>query len=98
MNPKVPDHGRVRRQRRSRQFLGFKMGGLRTGDQYRHDAAIKAKRLCGPFAWKEPRTSPASGRKRSRRRTRRKAELGGLANTQPKPKSGPFPSARCGDL
>ena len=58
-----------------------------------HDAAINAKvRLCGPFAWRDRPdfTCFQSGSETAAIAKGVAAELGPLANTQPKPAVGPF--------
>jgi 2-keto-3-deoxy-L-rhamnonate aldolase RhmA len=58
-----------------------------------HDAAIKAgKRLCGPFAWRDRPdfTCFQAGSETAAIARGVAAELGNLANTQPKPEVGPF--------
>jgi 2-keto-3-deoxy-L-rhamnonate aldolase RhmA len=76
-------------------FSGFRQG---TPDYERainivHDAAIKAKvRLCGPFAWRDrPDFTCFQGASETAAIARGvAAELGPLANTQPRPEVGPF--------
>jgi 2-keto-3-deoxy-L-rhamnonate aldolase RhmA len=76
-------------------FSGFRQG---TPDYERainivHDAAIKARvRLCGPFAWRDrPDFTCFQGGSETAAIARGvAAELGPLANTQPKPEVGPF--------
>lgn len=76
-------------------FSGFRQG---TPDYERainivHDAAIKANvRLCGPFAWRDRPdfTCFQNGSETAAIGRGVAAELGNLANTQPKPESGPF--------
>ena len=58
-----------------------------------HDAAIKAgKRLCGPIAWRDRPdfTCFQAGSETAAIARGAAAELGPLANTQPKPEVGPF--------
>jgi 2-keto-3-deoxy-L-rhamnonate aldolase RhmA len=63
-----------------------------------HDAALNAKvRLCGPLAWRNRPdfTCFQAGTEVAAIRRGVTAELGDLANTQPKPDVGPFaPAAR----
>src|SRR6185295_511812 len=76
-------------------FSGFRQG---TPDYERainivHDAAIKASvRLCGPFAWRDrPDFTCFQNASETANIARgAAAELGNLANTQPKPEVGPF--------
>jgi len=76
-------------------FSGFRQG---TPDYERainivHDAAIKAgKRLCGPFAWRDRPdfTCFQAGSETAAIARGVADELGKLANTQGKPKVGPF--------
>src|SRR5438552_8390339 len=76
-------------------FSGYRQG---TPDYERainivHDAALKAgKRLCGPFAWRDPPdfTCLQAGSETAAIARGVAAELGPLANTQPKPEVGPF--------
>ena len=76
-------------------FSGYRQG---TPDYERainivHDAAIKAKvRLCGPFAWRDRPdfTCFQSGSEVAAIARGVAAELGPLANTQPKPEVGPY--------
>src|SRR5688572_6068712 len=76
-------------------FSGFRQG---TPDYERvinivHDAAINAKvRLCGPLAWRNRPdfTCFQAGTEVAAIRRGVAAELGDLANTQPKPEAGPF--------
>jgi 2-keto-3-deoxy-L-rhamnonate aldolase RhmA len=80
-------------------FSGFKQGDpdYERAINIVHDAAIKAgKRLCGPLAWKDrPDFTCFQGGSETAAIARGvKAELGDLANTQPKPEVGPFASAR----
>ena len=80
-------------------FSGFKMGDpdYERAINIVHDAAIKAgKRLCGPFAWKDRPdfTCFQAGNETAAIARGARAELGDLANTQPKPEGGPFASAR----
>jgi 2-keto-3-deoxy-L-rhamnonate aldolase RhmA len=82
-------------------FSGYRQG---TPDYERvinivHDAALAAKvRLCGPLAWRERPdfTCFQAGTEIAAIRRGVTAELGNLANTQPKPEVGPFaaPAAR----
>jgi 2-keto-3-deoxy-L-rhamnonate aldolase RhmA len=79
-------------------FSGFRQG---TPDYERainivHDAAIKAKvRLCGPLAWRDRPdfTCFQAGSETAAIARGVAAELGPLANTQPKPEVGPFAAA-----
>jgi len=79
-------------------FSGYRQG---TPDYERainivHDAAIKAGvRLCGPFAWRDRPdfTCFQAGRETAAIARGVAAELGPLANTQPKPEVGPFAAA-----
>jgi 2-keto-3-deoxy-L-rhamnonate aldolase RhmA len=80
-------------------FSGFKQGDpdYERAINIVHDAAIKAgKRLCGPFAWKDRPdfTCFQAGNETAAIARGARAELGDLANTQPKPEVGPFASAR----
>jgi 2-keto-3-deoxy-L-rhamnonate aldolase RhmA len=80
-------------------FSGFKQGDpdYERAINIVHDAAIKAgKRLCGPLAWKDrPDFTCFQGGNETAAIARGvRAELGDLANTQPKPEVGPFASAR----
>ena len=80
-------------------FSGFKQGDpdYERAINIVHDAAIKAgKRLCGPLAWKDrPDFTCFQGGNETAAIARGvKAELGDLANTQPKPEVGPFASAK----
>ena len=76
-------------------FSGYRQG---TPDYERainivHDAALKAnKRLCGPFAWRDRPdfTCFQAGSETAAIARGVAAELGPLANTQPKPEVGPF--------
>jgi len=76
-------------------FSGFRQG---TPDYERainivHDAAIKAnKRLCGPLAWRDRPyfTCFQAGSETAAIAKGVAAELGPLANTQPKPEVGPY--------
>ena len=76
-------------------FSGYRQG---TPDYERainivHDAAIKAGvRLCGPFAWRDRPdfTCFQAGSETAAIARGVAAELGPLANTQPKPEVGPF--------
>src|SRR5499427_6229549 len=76
-------------------FSGFRQG---TPDYERainivHDAAIKAGvRLCGPLAWRDRPdfTCFQAGSETAAIAAGVKAELGPLANTQPKPEVGPY--------
>jgi 2-keto-3-deoxy-L-rhamnonate aldolase RhmA len=76
-------------------FSGYRQG---TPDYERainivHDAAFKAgKRLCGPFAWRDRPdfTCFQAGSETAAIARGVAAELGNLANTQPKPAVGPF--------
>jgi 2-keto-3-deoxy-L-rhamnonate aldolase RhmA len=76
-------------------FSGYRQG---TPDYERainivHDAALKAgKRLCGPFAWRDrPDFTCFQAASETAAIARGvAAELGTLANTQPKPEVGPF--------
>jgi 2-keto-3-deoxy-L-rhamnonate aldolase RhmA len=76
-------------------FSGFRQG---TPDYERainivHDAAIKAGvRLCGPFAWRDRPDFSCfqAGSETALIARGAAAELGPLANTQPKPEVGPF--------
>jgi 2-keto-3-deoxy-L-rhamnonate aldolase RhmA len=76
-------------------FSGFRQG---TPDYERainivHDATIKARiRLCGPFAWRDRPdfTCFQAGSETAAIGRGVAAELGPLANTQPKPEVGPF--------
>jgi len=76
-------------------FSGYRQG---TPDYERainivHDAAIKAGvRLCGPFAWRDRPdfTCFQAGSEAAAIARGVAAELGPLANTQPKPEVGPF--------
>jgi 2-keto-3-deoxy-L-rhamnonate aldolase RhmA len=76
-------------------FSGYRQG---TPDYERainivHDAAFKAgKRLCGPFAWRDrPDFTCFQAASETAAIARGvAAELGNLANTQPKPEVGPF--------
>ena len=76
-------------------FSGYRQG---TSDYERainivHDAAIKAGvRLCGPFAWRDRPdfTCFQAGSEAAAIARGVAAELGPLANTQPKPEVGPF--------
>lgn len=76
-------------------FSGFRQG---TPDYARainivHDAAINARvRLCGPFAWRDRPdfTCFQAGSETAAIARGAAAELGPLANTQPKPDVGPF--------
>jgi 2-keto-3-deoxy-L-rhamnonate aldolase RhmA len=80
-------------------FTGYKQG---TPDYERainivHDAAIKAKvRLCGPLAWRDRPdfTCFQAGSETAAIARGAAAELGPLANTQPKPEVGPFSTTR----
>jgi 2-keto-3-deoxy-L-rhamnonate aldolase RhmA len=79
-------------------FSGYRQG---TPDYERainivHDAAIKAGvRLCGPFAWRDRPdfTCFQAGSETAAIARGVAAELGPLANTQPKPEVGPFAAA-----
>ena len=79
-------------------FSGYRQG---TPDYERainivHDAAIKArKRLCGPFAWRDRPdfTCFQAGSETAAIARGVAAELGPLANTQPKPEVGPYAKA-----
>ena len=76
-------------------FSGFKQGDpdYERAINIVHDAAIKAgKRLCGPLAWKDRPdfTCFQAGNEIAAIARGAKAELGDLANTQPKPEVGPF--------
>jgi 2-keto-3-deoxy-L-rhamnonate aldolase RhmA len=65
-----------------------------------HDAAIKANvRLCGPFAWRDRPdfTCFQAGSETAAIARGVAAELGPLANTQPKPEVGPFAVAASGE-
>jgi 2-keto-3-deoxy-L-rhamnonate aldolase RhmA len=80
-------------------FSGFKQGDpdYERAINIVHDATIKAgKRLCGPLAWKDRPdfTCFQAGNEIAAIARGVKAELGDLANTQPKPEVGPFASAR----
>ncbi len=80
-------------------FSGFKQGDpdYERAINIVHDAAIKAgKRLCGPLAWKDRPdfTCFQAGNEMAAIARGVRAELGDLANTQPKPEVGPFASAR----
>jgi 2-keto-3-deoxy-L-rhamnonate aldolase RhmA len=76
-------------------FSGFRQG---TPDYERainivHDAAIKARvRLCGPLAWRDRPdfTCFQAGSETAAIARGAAAELGPLANTQPKPEVGPY--------
>ena len=76
-------------------FTGFRQG---TPDYERainivHDAAIKAKvRHCGPFAWRDRADFSCfqAGSETANIARGAAAELGDLANTQPKVEAGPF--------
>ncbi len=76
-------------------FTGYRQG---TPDYERainivHDAAIKARvRLCGPLAWRDRPdfTCFQAGSETAAIARGAAAELGSLANTQPKPEEGPF--------
>ena len=76
-------------------FSGFRQG---TPDYERainivHDAAINAHvRLCGPFAWRDRPDFSCfqAGSETAAIARGAAAELGPLANTQPKPEAGPF--------
>src|SRR5262249_558297 len=62
-----------------------------------HDATIKpAKKLCGPFAWKDRPdvTCCRAGNEIGAIARGVKDELGALADTQMKPEVGPFAAAR----
>ena len=80
-------------------FSGYRQG---TPDYERainivHDAAIRAGvRLCGPFAWRDRPdfTCFQAGSETAAIARGVAAELGPLANTQPKPEVGPFAAAR----
>ena len=80
-------------------FTGFRQG---TPDYERvinavHDAAISARvRLCGPLAWRNRPdfTCFQAGTEVAAIRRGVAAELGDLANTQPKPEVGPFAAGR----
>ena len=80
-------------------FSGYRQG---TPDYERainivHDAAIKAGvRLCGPFAWRDRPdfTCFQAGSETAAIARGVQAELGTLANTQPKPEVGPFAPKR----
>jgi 2-keto-3-deoxy-L-rhamnonate aldolase RhmA len=80
-------------------FSGYRQG---TPDYERainivHDAAIKAGiRLCGPFAWRDRPdfTCFQAGSETAAIARGVAAELGPLANTQPKPEVGPFAAQR----
>jgi 2-keto-3-deoxy-L-rhamnonate aldolase RhmA len=79
-------------------FSGFRQG---TPDYERainivHDAALKARvRLCGPFAWRDRPdfTCFQAGSETAAINRGAAAELGPLANTQPKPEVGPYATA-----
>src|SRR5204863_6372821 len=79
-------------------FSGYKQG---TPDYERlinivHDAALKAGvRLCGPFAWRDRPdfTCFQAGSETAAIARGVAAELGPLANTQPKPEVGPYAAA-----
>ena len=80
-------------------FSGYRQG---TPDYERainivHDAAIKAGvRLCGPIAWRDRPdfTCFQAGSEVAAITRGVAAELGPLANTQPKPEVGPFAQPR----
>jgi 2-keto-3-deoxy-L-rhamnonate aldolase RhmA len=82
-------------------FSGFRQG---TPDYERainivHDATIKARvRLCGPFAWRDRPdfTCFQAGSETAAIARGVAAELGPLANTQPKPEVGPFAAPAAG--
>jgi hypothetical protein len=68
----------------------------RVQQRARLDAALAAKvRLCGPLAWRERPdfTCFQAGTEIAAIRRGVTAELGSLANTQPKPEVGPFAPA-----
>jgi 2-keto-3-deoxy-L-rhamnonate aldolase RhmA len=81
-------------------FSGFQQGSpdYERAINIVHDATIKAgKRLCGPFAWRDRPdfTCFQAGSETAAIARGVAAELGPLANTQPKPEVGPFaPRAR----
>ena len=76
-------------------FSGFQQGSpdYERAINIVHDAAIKAgKRLCGPFAWRDRPdfTCFQAGSETAAIARGVAAELGPLANTQPRPEVGPF--------
>ncbi len=76
-------------------FSGFQQGSpdYERAINIVHDAALKAgKRVCGPYAWRDRPdfTCFQAGSEMAAISAGVKAELGPLANTQPKPEVGPW--------